>query len=356
MSLEQFIKNNNDWKVILEKAPYNITIKSNDNYYILSYKQESSDFNNKIVRECRGIILCKKTLEIVCRPFNKFGNYGESYAPIINWETAKVQEKIDGSLIKVWKHEGKWNISTNNTIDAFKTLLPIKYADCKTFGEAFMKAIKGKINLENLNENYTYMFELIGPYNKIIVSYKDLDIYHIGTKNTKTGNELDINIGIQKPKLYKFNSLEETIENGYNLSSNKEGYVVVDDKWNRLKIKSAKYINSSRLDGDKFTLKKAIKIILEGEQEEFLTYFPIYNKLFNELTNKINKIKLQLNKILIEYENHKDKNKKDLSLWAKNTDYPKFIFSFISGKVKSINDWLLLLEDRDIKKIFEINN
>jgi hypothetical protein len=356
MSLEQFIKTNNDWISILENEPYNIIIKSNDNYYILSYNQESSDFKNNIVRECRGIILCKKTHDIVCRPFNKFGNYGESYAPTINWETANVQEKIDGSLIKVWKHNSKWNISTNNTIDAFKTLLPIKYGDCKTFGEAFMKGIEGKLNFENLNENYTYMFELVGPYNKIIISYKDLDIYHIGTRNIKTGDELNINIGLKKPKLYNFNSLEETIETGYNLSSNEEGYVVVDDNWNRLKIKSVKYIKSSRLNGDKFTLKKAIKIILENEQEEFLTYFPIYNKIFNELTNKVSNIKLQLIDILTEYENHKDKNKKDLSLWAKNTNYPKFIFSFISGKIKSINEWLLLLEDRDIIKIFQISN
>jgi len=54
----------------------------------------------------------------VAYPFNKFFNFGEEYADNIDWESAHVLEKVDGSLIKVYFHNGAWCVGTNNTIDA----------------------------------------------------------------------------------------------------------------------------------------------------------------------------------------------------------------------------------------------
>jgi len=31
------------------------------------------------------------------------------YADTIDWSAARVQEKVDGSLIKVWYYNGEWN-------------------------------------------------------------------------------------------------------------------------------------------------------------------------------------------------------------------------------------------------------
>ena len=122
MQLLKFIKENNNWEYILSQNPYCLKIKRDDGYIILSYNQIESDFYNPIVRECRGIILEEKTLIPVCVPFYKFGNYGEGYVPNIDWSSARTQEKVDGSLIKVWYHNGKWRVSTNGTIDAINAL------------------------------------------------------------------------------------------------------------------------------------------------------------------------------------------------------------------------------------------
>ena len=65
---------------------------------MLKYSQIDSDFNLRIVRECRGLILDEDTLEVVCHPFDKFGNYGESYCPEIDWKSCYVTEKIDGCV------------------------------------------------------------------------------------------------------------------------------------------------------------------------------------------------------------------------------------------------------------------
>ena len=203
MKLLKFIKEHNDWEELLSKKPYCIKIKKDDGYTMLSYNQIDSDFYNPIVRECRGIILDSNTFEPVCVPFYKFGNYGEGYVPEIDWASAKTQEKIDGSLIKVWYDKGKWRVSTNNTINAYKCDLgqvDLLKLDCpyNSFGELFDEAkAQARLDFNNLDKNYTYMFELVSPYNKVVVPYDEIAIYHIGTRHNKTFKEVTVIIGIK---------------------------------------------------------------------------------------------------------------------------------------------------------------
>ena len=78
-----FIKKNENWREILAGEPYFLKIVEDEGYILLKYNQLSSDFNNEIVRECRGLIL-DVDYNPVCVPFFKFGNYGESYCPEID--------------------------------------------------------------------------------------------------------------------------------------------------------------------------------------------------------------------------------------------------------------------------------
>ena len=96
MELLKFIESNTDWKEKIQLEPYCVKVDEDEHYVILKYDQIHSDFNIPLVRECRGIIITKDTHEVVCHPFDKFGNYGEGYCPEIDWATARVQQKIDG--------------------------------------------------------------------------------------------------------------------------------------------------------------------------------------------------------------------------------------------------------------------
>jgi RNA ligase len=136
---------------------------------MFSYGIEA-DFRIEVVRECRGIILDETDgYQPVCVPFFKFGNDGESYADDIDWTTARVQEKIDGSLIKVWCHKGAWRVSTNNTINA-ENAKTNNNED--TFRNIFDKAwaLTGK-EFGELNPDDTYMFELVSPQTRVVVPY-----------------------------------------------------------------------------------------------------------------------------------------------------------------------------------------
>ena len=179
LKLWAFIHDNADWEEQLSNAPYHIKMKRSDGFIILFYGIEA-DFKFDIVRECRGIILDETNgYQPVCVPFFKFGNYGESYADDIDWNTAKVQEKIDGSMIKVWHYKGEWRISTNNTINA-ESARTDNNED--TFLNIFHQAwaYTGK-QFNELNPDYTYMFELVSPQTRVVIPYAETKLYHTGT-------------------------------------------------------------------------------------------------------------------------------------------------------------------------------
>lgn len=357
MELLKFIKENKNWEELLAQKPYCLKIKKDDNYTILSYSQIDSDFYDPIVRECRGIILENKTLEPVCVPFFKFGNYGEGYVPDIDWDSARTQEKIDGSLIKVWFHDGEWRVSTNGTIDAYRCDLgqsdfaklncPYKY-----FGEVFDKAKENaRLNFEKLNKDYTYMFELVSPYNKVVVEHKEISIYHIGTRNNRTLEELDIDIGVHKPKQFALGTLEECLASASNLPYNEEGYVVVDKYWNRIKIKSPQYVAVHHIknNGD-VNIASVVQLIRTNEIGEFLTYFAEYTESVNTLKSKISGILKGLHNGLSEIKDKEFETQKDFALAVKDKPFSNFYFSWNKDKTLTPETWFWGFDNNKIKE------
>ena len=287
--LGRFCAEHENWEELLIAEPYYIKIKQDGLYFIFNYDQIRSDFSLPIVREARGIIFKEGHWENpVCWAFNKFGNYGESYVPDINWETAFVSEKIDGSLMKVW-WDGTWHISTNGTIDAFKAELgDIKMPD---FGTYFIETLVNYYNsfgafTAGLSEDFTYMFELVGPYNRVVIPYNEPTLYFLGARNKFTGEEVNCSslsagaLGMGRfklPKSYALKSLTDCIAATEKLGWDDEGFVVCDAEFNRVKVKSPAYVLAHfARNNNVITRRHLIKVILAGELEEFLCYAADY--------------------------------------------------------------------------------
>ena len=101
LGIIELIHTHPDWEPQLAGAPYFVKTKREGRFVLLKYDQIRSDMTNPVVRECRGIILDESGGYCpACVPFYKFGNFGESYVPDIDWASARIQEKLDGSLIK----------------------------------------------------------------------------------------------------------------------------------------------------------------------------------------------------------------------------------------------------------------
>lgn len=236
-----------DWQAILT-GEFGIKVKQEEHYAIFNYGF-GCDYSNPLVQEARGIIIDTECLQVACWPFRKFGNYTEGYADAIDWSTARVQEKVDGSIIKLWfdRRMGKWQFSTNGVIRAESASL--ESAAAPNYLALIQTANNyADIPFPALNRDCTYIFELVSPDNRVVVPYESTMLYHTGTRSNVTGEEADVDIGIRKPMAYPIQSLNECIEMAVKLNRTgeagitAEGYVVVDGHWNRIKVKSPDYI------------------------------------------------------------------------------------------------------------------
>lgn len=353
MKIVDFIKEHENWEDILTREPYKLKIVRDNGFILFKYDTVYSDFSLDIVKEARGVILKEDTLEIVCYPFTKFFNVDEENADQIDWDSATVQEKIDGSLIKVWFCDGRWRISTNGMIDAFKAPLSTDVF-CKTFGELFMETFDTDY-FSVMDKDYTYMFELVSPYNRIVVPYETIDIYHIGTRNNKTGEEINTSIGIKKPKTYNMHTEKQVKEAASVLPYDEEGYVVVDKDFHRVKIKSLAYVKAHRaITAKSLTTRNILETIIDGEDKEFLSYFPEYRPLFNKVRAMYAIYRKHLQEVqeVVKEISERTFSKKDFALALKESlpDDTDIGFALYTGKASS---WLDFLEKQTIKDIVE---
>lgn len=299
-----FIKENPDWRNILQNN-YGITIKEEYPYAIFNYGIDS-DFSNEIVQEARGIIINVNTLEVACFPFRKFGNHNESYADKIDWSTARVQDKIDGSIIKLWNNGDKWIFSTNAMIYADKAT-----ANAMT-NETFMDIIKRADNycfipFEKLDKDNTYIFELTSPETQVVVRYDKPHLHHIGTRNNISGQELITDVGIEKPHEYPLKSLDDCLKAAVALNQSgdgevhsvkREGFVVVDGNWNRIKIKSPDYLMMHHMVSNANFSKERIVGLLRNKEiniADICRDFPSLAHYFKYYDFKVAELEYQAN-------------------------------------------------------------
>lgn len=248
----------NDWRVFFEEEYPDITIKEEAPYAMFVYSIKS-DFKDPVVQESRGIIINTEVPEVACFPFRKFGKSYDNYVDKIDWKNVRIEEKIDGSLVKLWfdKLSCKWRFSSNRMINLDDCFMD-QYSgttlmDILVQASGYDVILNEILNTDSvvLNKNKTYMFELISPENTVVIKHKGYSLYHIGTRDNRTGIEERQYIGIKRPDYYPMHTLEECDDFVREVDKNHdtgkyddcsfEGLVAVDENWNRMKIKSPMY-------------------------------------------------------------------------------------------------------------------
>ena len=357
LKVQEFIKGNSDWECLLSSEPYCISI-SHDTMYgrelvMFKYDQIRSDLSIPLVQECRGLILDANTFEVVSYPFNKFFNYGESLAADVDWGSAYVTQKLDGSIIKVVRFEdGNFLISTNGMIDAFKCSLPENYGrPFDTFGELFIEGLKWYgIRMEDFDRLFkpgiTYMFELTSPWNQVVVNWNVTKAWFIGQRDNLTFKETffgdsELAHDFDTPKVYPITNIGECVEAAKVLPDSEEGYVVVDKDFNRIKVKSPRYVQLHYMAGNQiWSPTRVMEIIRDNEVSEYVAYFPKFKVAFDAIKAKYDAYVRDLKDIqnyidnLLEVYNG-SMPKKDFAKWvfANNgiRPYSGFAFSYFDS-------------------------
>jgi hypothetical protein len=308
----------------------------------LSYDQLESPKAHPIVLECRGLILDESNdWNIVAYPFSRFFNYGEPTASEIDWRTARVQEKVDGSMLVMWFYDGMWNVSTKGSPDAGGQVGDFSLSFSELFWQTFEKTFP-EINGSNIDQyfdkNTTYVWELTSFMNRVVCSYGKGDkIQLIGVRDLVTLRELPTNefrSWFPVVREYSLMSADDIIAAAAKLDPlENEGYVVVDDNFNRVKIKSPKYVLIHHMK-DGFGQRRIIDLIKLGETSEVLTYFPDYVDLWNDIEGRMTAL---VSSVEAEYERIKDiPVQKDFALEAVQNKCSGAMFSVRKGQMPSI--------------------
>src|SRR5690606_38852071 len=186
----------------------------------LSYNQLTASSSDELASQCRGLILRDKTYDIVAAPFFRFFNYGDGAAADSDWNTAVAYEKLDGTLIIAYYDDvlSKWCVATRKRPEADGNV----NGALMTFDQLFDNAIKSKTKGEIDNKQdfmalfgasakeFTFCFELTGPYNRVVVNYEEPNIILLGARRLSNLKEYGIiNWSHIKhfdiPKTYNFN-------------------------------------------------------------------------------------------------------------------------------------------------------
>ena len=321
--LTEFIKKYPDtFADELSKPPYCVkTIRhpERSNLVMFKYSQFESDFTNEIVRCCRGPVYlinddkttnsasaspAALTARPYLMPFFKFMNYGENGADKINWNrTLYVRDKLDGSLIKLLKEDDSRDLwTTNGSFDInaeVPEIIPAQNDENLLRPYTFVKlrdyALGGREEeIKNLPSGWTFMFELVSPYNRIIVPYRETKLYLLGCRDPQ-GNERtpewavkNFNLTFDTPKIFIFKNIDEIIEYCKNYNSiDQEGFVVQDENFNRIKLKTDHYRSLFYLKGeDHFSDSRIFDSIRQGTIDDAAAAWPEIIKRTEEIKNE----------------------------------------------------------------------
>lgn len=192
---------------------------------------------NETTMQCRGLITLHE--QVVSRPFRKFFNLGEHDGPVPEGPF-DVYEKLDGSLGVSYFMNGVPRIATRGSFTSDQAKWATRYLLSNHAAEA-----------QRMDPQYTYLFEIIYPENRIVVDYGSREeLALLAVIHTESGVEQP-RADVERwgfPLVRAYGSETDPQSLAAREEPNAEGFVI---HWPgdglRLKVKFAEYVRLHRL-------------------------------------------------------------------------------------------------------------
>ena len=143
-----------------------VNVRENGDLLLFNYTQMAifgGDWN-PFEMMSRGLIINRRTGEIVARPFDKFWNWLEG-GRTASGHIVTVTEKLDGSLGILYRDNGEYKIATRGSFDGEQAVWATNF-------------LKDYYNLA-VPDELTLLFEIVYPENRVVVDYGDIYIISI---------------------------------------------------------------------------------------------------------------------------------------------------------------------------------
>lgn len=359
LNIQKFFRTFRDRReAIAELATMGITVREypDDGIMLLDYDQIAAAKTHPITIECRSLILDLHTYALVSRKFNRFFNYGEAldYYQDFSFKDSVVFSKEDGSLTGVYfnPNTSRWEISTRGMAKA---------EGPHPFGSTFKDKILAAFGFESdeafqitfdhlANSSMTYVFEYCSPENRIVRRYTFDEMVLLAITNNEDSAPADMpleycdkfvkdcqlnSLAVRSPVVYdKSTTLAEMVEVANHLTDLHEGFVVYDpSSGKRVKVKSATYLVAHKLRGNDTvpTRKNILSLLLEGDADEMLAYFPEYKPYVDPVREELAQFEQEL---VTTYQNVMGiESQKDFALAVNGFKVSGILFS--TRKLKS---------------------
>ena len=284
----------------------------------LAYDQFEAKITNPISNLCRGLVIAKYDIfanpvvdvnvpfgeaQLLAFPMVRFFNYGQDQENQNGLKPVSIYEKLDGSMAIVYYDwdTSDWHVATRNVPDGSN-----QTDGCignKTFRQLFEKAILDNYGLDwkqfgdKLLIDATYVFELMTPENVVVVRHNEYKATLLAARASATpfAQELDIqkiaaetgfNIPQSYPELLNL-SFDEIVKVANDRDPLKnEGFVLVTSDFQRMKIKSEKYVTYNKVHD--LTNYDIVNYLLTGEIDDFVPLMADYQKkMVTDLSEKV---------------------------------------------------------------------
>lgn len=252
---------------------------------------------------CRGLV-CRGD-KIVARPFKKFFNLEEHKEPLPA-EVPELATKHDGSLLIVFHDGERWRAVTRGSFSNPQIDAATKWLEA---------------NCHKLTPRITYLFELVAPWNRIVVHYEQERMVLIGAIVTETGfdysySELGIAAGYADLEIVEYVVSPLRAIDLKQPFNNREGYVARFSNGLRVKMKFDDYkrvhaiLSSASTDFVVDALASGKKERIAGAPDEFMAWlreeetrvFGVYQNMLQEANDwavKTNGMATQKDKALV---------------------------------------------------------
>lgn len=296
------------------------------NYRLSNY----SAFTHRYSRNMRGVGFNADTGEILFLPMFKFFNYLEndytSKNLIDSYGSPKlIMEKADGSLIIMYKLNGNVCCRTQGSC-------------CSDQANAAYDIIKNNTKLKTaisniIDNGWTPLFEYVSPNNTIVVIQEKEELVYLGSRNMTTGQmsypATDNLFNTRVVKLYNDKSFNYIIDYCEHTTDNIEGFVLVYDNGEMIKIKSQQYYLLHKIKSNCINEKDLVEEIINRNIDDYKAKMANYPELL-EYINNLEKIVIDRYNIFIKtaenfYNTNKELSRKDYAIKANETLLPVIV-------------------------------
>lgn len=290
---------------------------------------------------CRGLIT-NADGKVVAKPFEKFFNVQE-HQGTIPLEPFTVTAKMDGSLGILYFADGRPAIATRGSFTSEQA--------------ARANSILQRYQEFAFHPEYTYLFEIVYPENRIVVDYGAMEeLILLAVIHTETGNELDIHTRSWPfPVVQHYDGIDDIAQLQELQEDNAEGFVIRFESGLRLKMKFEEYKRLHRLLTG-INIKTVWEMLRDNQSfDDLLTRVPDEFYLWldtacNDLSAKFKAIEEQAQSIYTQVKGLP--TRKEQAAIITKTAYPAPVFSMLDGKDYRETIWKMVKPsiDRTFRK------